>query len=135
MNDDHCEAITKSGTRCMNPVVPGTRYCRLPSHQIQAAAQPAITSEEEPKTTTVPEREIKSDKIEKPVQPEKEPPSKEPITKKKENQMSIQMIALGMIEKRYHKHISFFEWFRFGIVIGIITCIIACCAIIMIIIF
>ena len=100
MNDDRCEAITKSGNRCMNPVVPGTRYCRLPSHQIQAAAQPAMTSEEEPKTTTVPERETKSDKIEKPVQTEKEPRSREPITTKKDNQMSIQMIALGMIETK-----------------------------------
>jgi len=36
------------------------------------------------------------------------------------------IVALGMIEKRYHKHITFFEWFRFGIVIGIITCIVAC---------
>jgi Na+/H+ antiporter NhaD/arsenite permease-like protein len=43
------------------------------------------------------------------------------------------IVALGMIEKRYHKHISFFEWFRFGIVIGIITCIIACSAIIILI--
>ncbi|OFX24312.1 MAG: hypothetical protein A2041_14095 [Bacteroidetes bacterium GWA2_31_9b] len=36
------------------------------------------------------------------------------------------IVALGMIEKRYHKHITFFEWFKFGIVIGVITCIIAC---------
>ena len=43
------------------------------------------------------------------------------------------IVALGMIEKRYHKHITFFEWFRFGILIGVITCIIACCAILLII--
>ena len=36
------------------------------------------------------------------------------------------IVALGMIEKRYRKHISFFEWFKFGIVVGIITCIISC---------
>lgn len=45
------------------------------------------------------------------------------------------IVALGMIEKRYHKHITFFEWFRFGIVIGLITCIIACCAILLTIIY
>lgn len=36
------------------------------------------------------------------------------------------IVALGMIEKRYRKHISFLEWFRFGIVIGLITCAVAC---------
>ncbi|HOP04432.1 MAG TPA: SLC13 family permease [Tenuifilaceae bacterium] len=36
------------------------------------------------------------------------------------------IVALGMIEKRYHKHITFFEWFKFGSLIGLITCIIAC---------
>jgi Na+/H+ antiporter NhaD/arsenite permease-like protein len=45
------------------------------------------------------------------------------------------IVALGMIEKRYRQHIGFFEWFRFGIVIGLITCIIACCAIMMIVLF
>ncbi len=35
------------------------------------------------------------------------------------------IVALGMIEKRYRKHITFVEWFRFGIVIGLITCVIA----------
>jgi Na+/H+ antiporter NhaD/arsenite permease-like protein len=35
------------------------------------------------------------------------------------------IVALGMIEKRYRKHITFLEWFKFGIVIGLITCIIA----------
>ncbi len=35
------------------------------------------------------------------------------------------IVALGMIEKRYRKHIGFVEWFRFGIVIGLITCVIA----------
>ncbi|MGE0089609.1 MAG: SLC13 family permease [Bacteroidales bacterium] len=45
------------------------------------------------------------------------------------------IVALGMIEKRYHKHITFFEWFRFGIVIGLVTCIIACCVILLSIIY
>jgi len=45
------------------------------------------------------------------------------------------IVALGMIEKRYHSHISFMEWFRFGAVIGLTTCIIACGIIILIIIF
>lgn len=35
------------------------------------------------------------------------------------------IVALGMVEKRYHKHITFFEWFRFGATIGLVTCIIA----------
>ncbi|MBN2347872.1 MAG: anion permease [Bacteroidales bacterium] len=36
------------------------------------------------------------------------------------------IVALGMVEKRYRQHISFFEWFKFGIVIGVITSVIAC---------
>lgn len=100
MNDDRCEAITKSGNRCMNPAVPGSRYCRLPSHQILAASEQTEASEEKPRTVSLPEPEIKPDKIEKKVQPEKEPPSKEPTLKRKDNQMSIQMIALGMIETK-----------------------------------
>lgn len=43
------------------------------------------------------------------------------------------IVALGMIEKRYHKHITFFEWFKFGIIIGIITSLIAYLAILLII--
>ncbi len=35
------------------------------------------------------------------------------------------IVALGMMEKRYRKHISFLEWFKFGIVIGMITCVVA----------
>jgi len=100
MNDDRCEAITKSGNRCMNPVVPGSRYCRLPSHQIQAASDQTGTSDEESQAESLPEPEIKPDKIEEKVQPEKEPPSKEPTSKRKDTQMSIQMIALGMIETK-----------------------------------
>jgi len=35
------------------------------------------------------------------------------------------IVALGMMEKRYRKHITFLEWFKFGIVIGMITCVVA----------
>ncbi len=35
------------------------------------------------------------------------------------------IVALGMLEKRYHHHIHFFEWFRVGIVVGLISCLIA----------
>ncbi|MBN2612692.1 MAG: anion permease [Bacteroidales bacterium] len=35
------------------------------------------------------------------------------------------IVALGMMEKRYRQHITFLEWFRIGIVVGIFTCIIA----------
>ncbi len=100
MTHERCEAITKSGNRCMNPVVPGAKYCRLPSHQILAASRQIMKSEETPKTTSLPDSEQKSDKIEKLVQLDKEPPSKEPNPNKEENQMSIQLSALGMIETK-----------------------------------
>lgn len=45
------------------------------------------------------------------------------------------IVALGMVEKRYHKHITFFEWFRFGATIGLITCIIASGIIVLSIVF
>lgn len=35
------------------------------------------------------------------------------------------IVALGMMEKRYRRHINFLEWFKYGIVIGMITCVIA----------
>ncbi len=35
------------------------------------------------------------------------------------------IVALGMMEKRYRKHISFWEWFKFGIIVGVITCVVA----------
>jgi Na+/H+ antiporter NhaD/arsenite permease-like protein len=35
------------------------------------------------------------------------------------------IVALGMMEKRYRKPITFLEWFKFGIVIGLITCVVA----------
>ncbi len=35
------------------------------------------------------------------------------------------IVALGMMEKRYRQHITFLEWFKFGIVIGLITCVVA----------
>lgn len=100
MNDERCEAITKSGNRCMNPVVPGTRYCRLPSHQIQAASNQPVMSVENPQAESLSEGEAKPDTIKKKEQPEQELPSKVPATKRKDPHMSIQMIALGMIETK-----------------------------------
>ena len=35
------------------------------------------------------------------------------------------IVALGMLEKRYRTHIYFFEWLKVGAVIGIISCLIA----------
>jgi Na+/H+ antiporter NhaD/arsenite permease-like protein len=35
------------------------------------------------------------------------------------------IVALGMMEKRYKKHISFFEWIKIGSVVGLITSLIA----------
>ena len=36
------------------------------------------------------------------------------------------IVALGMLEKRYRTHIMFFEWLKVGAIIGIVTCVIAC---------
>jgi Na+/H+ antiporter NhaD/arsenite permease-like protein len=41
------------------------------------------------------------------------------------------IVALGMLEKRYHAHILFFEWLKVGAIVGIITCVIACIAILL----
>jgi Na+/H+ antiporter NhaD/arsenite permease-like protein len=35
------------------------------------------------------------------------------------------IVALGMMEKRYRAHISFMEWFKIGAIIGLVSCIIA----------
>ena len=35
------------------------------------------------------------------------------------------IVALGMLEKRYRVHIYFFQWFKVGAIIGLITCLIA----------
>jgi Na+/H+ antiporter NhaD/arsenite permease-like protein len=35
------------------------------------------------------------------------------------------IVALGMLEKRYRIHMYFFEWFRVGLAAGLIACIIA----------
>jgi len=39
------------------------------------------------------------------------------------------IVALGMLEKRYHAHIMFFEWLRIGAIVGLVTCVIAWIAI------
>ncbi|MGD9930412.1 MAG: SLC13 family permease [Mangrovibacterium sp.] len=35
------------------------------------------------------------------------------------------IVAIGMMEKRYRAHMSFREWFRIGILVGVITCVFA----------
>ncbi|MDD2459718.1 MAG: SLC13 family permease [Kiritimatiellia bacterium] len=35
------------------------------------------------------------------------------------------IVALGLLEKRGHLHIAFFEWLKIGAVVGIVTCVIA----------
>ena len=35
------------------------------------------------------------------------------------------IVALGLLEKRGHAHIAFFEWLQLGLVIGILTGVIA----------
>ncbi len=39
------------------------------------------------------------------------------------------IVALGMLEKRYHMHIMFFEWLKVGAIVGLITCVVAWIAI------
>jgi Na+/H+ antiporter NhaD/arsenite permease-like protein len=35
------------------------------------------------------------------------------------------IVALGMMEKRYRAHISFMEWFKVGAIVGLVTSVIA----------
>ena len=35
------------------------------------------------------------------------------------------IVALGMLEKRYRAHIMFLEWLKVGAIVGLMTCIIA----------
>lgn len=35
------------------------------------------------------------------------------------------IVALGMVEKRYHAHILFLEWLRIGVLVGLVTCLVA----------
>jgi len=35
------------------------------------------------------------------------------------------IVALGMLEKRYREHIRFFEWLKVGAVVGLVSCLIA----------
>ncbi len=39
------------------------------------------------------------------------------------------IVAMGMLEKRYRYSILFFEWLKIGAVVGIVTCAIACAAV------
>jgi Na+/H+ antiporter NhaD/arsenite permease-like protein len=35
------------------------------------------------------------------------------------------IVALGLLEKRGHVHIAFFEWLKIGLLVGVVTCLIA----------
>jgi di/tricarboxylate transporter len=35
------------------------------------------------------------------------------------------IVALGMLEKRYRTHVYFFEWLKIGAIVGIVSCVIA----------
>lgn len=41
------------------------------------------------------------------------------------------IVALGMLEKRYRSGIAFFEWLKVGAIIGSVTCVVACVGIIL----
>jgi Na+/H+ antiporter NhaD/arsenite permease-like protein len=41
------------------------------------------------------------------------------------------IVALGMVEKRYRSHISFMEWFKIGAMVGLISCAIAAIALLL----
>lgn len=99
MTDTQCQAITKSGTQCQNPIIPGSLYCRLPSHQALAASESASSPEPQPPGNNPPakaEESIKSEEETKHQSPSREKPQE----KQKEISMTIQMIALGMIETK-----------------------------------
>jgi len=98
MTENQCQAITKSGKRCRNPVVPGSRYCHLPSHRALIARDETIATPENAGDKAVLSAE-KSVKIE----GERKQPSpsyEQPQVQQKENSMTIQLIALGMIETK-----------------------------------
>ena len=99
MTDTQCQAITKSGTRCQNPAISGSKYCRLSSHQTPTVSQTKLNSPE-PKASDEKFSNLQSlsDKVEAEVGATK---SLNKNTKpQKEINMSIQMIALGMIETK-----------------------------------
>jgi len=98
MTDTQCQAITKSGKRCQNPAIPGSRYCRLPSHQALAASESGAPAPEPLPEKVTPEA-AESGKIEE-EQQQPSPSYEKPQVQQKETSMTIQMIALGMIETK-----------------------------------
>jgi ethanolamine utilization protein EutM len=98
MTDTQCQAITKSGTRCQNPALPGSKYCRLPSHQILAGSEEPETKELITPSTPVEEpKPVEKGKVEETVM---DTPTTPPVQERKEVRMTVQMIALGMIETK-----------------------------------
>jgi ethanolamine utilization protein EutM len=98
MTDAQCQAITKSGKRCQNPAIPGSKYCRLPSHQALAASEgTAPMAKPEPEKVT--SEAAESGKIEE-ERKQPSPSYQQPQVQQKETSMTIQMIALGMIETK-----------------------------------
>ncbi len=101
MTDSQCQAITKSGQRCPNPALRGSKYCRLPSHQALAASAPP-SPRSKPESKPPPSKEV-APKSKKKVEAQiltQEAPSRHSIQARKETNMEIQMIALGMIETK-----------------------------------
>jgi len=35
------------------------------------------------------------------------------------------IVALGMLERRYHRHIHFLDWLKVGLLVGVITCVVS----------
>ncbi len=99
MTDTQCQAITKSGKRCQNPAIPGSKYCRLPSHQALAAGETESPAAPEPEPEKATPEAAESGKIEEERKPPT-PSSEQPQVQQKETSMTIQMIALGMIETK-----------------------------------
>ncbi len=98
MADTQCQAITKSGKRCQNPAIPGSKYCRLPSHQALAVSETASPSSDAAVSPeSLSDQTTQSNKDE---APQISHSYEEPKTQHKEIAMTIQMIALGMIETK-----------------------------------
>lgn len=104
-DEQRCQAITKSGQPCQNPAIPGSKYCRLPSHQAlaameaQSSAKPQETDDEARKQEN--KQQIPQKETSQPIK-DIDKQTNQIIGKeeRKETAMSIQMIALGMIETK-----------------------------------
>jgi ethanolamine utilization protein EutM len=105
MADNQCQAITKSGHALPEPgSIPGSKYCRLPSHQIAGNIRTAPAS---PNPKPEPKSPVPIEDAPKPKNTVKVAGTYAgnyfttiPYRKRKETHMNIQLIALGMIETK-----------------------------------